>query len=84
MTTETKTAEQRGQEMLDMKIKDLPPLAYRFMRKLAGEVGLSIEVCLTAYTVYAQCVEGLPCTDDLYLARPQDAEWFKEQAEATA
>ena len=26
----------------------------------------------------AQCVEGLPCDDDLYKASPQDVEWFEQ------
>ena len=77
--SEQKTAEQRGQEMMQIKIKDLPPLAVEFCRHLCHEVGGCMEMFLTAWTVYAQCVEGLPCGDDLYLARPTDVAWFKER-----
>jgi len=76
---DTMTAEQRGMEMLSIPMKDLPPLAWEFCRHLQSQVGLCIETCLTAYTVYAQCVERLPCTDDLYMARSVDKEWFRSK-----
>lgn len=73
------TAEQRGLQMMEIKLKDVPPLALEFCRHLCSELGGCMEVLLTAWTVYAQCVEGLECTDDLYRARPQDIAWFKER-----
>jgi len=73
------TAEQRGMEMMMIKAKDLPPLAKKFAEKLCKKVGGCMEVFLIAFTVYAQCVEGLVCEDDLYLARPEDVEWFEQQ-----
>ena len=73
------TAEERGIELLTIPMKDLPALAKDFARKLCKEVGVCIEVMLTAYTIYAQCVENLPCTDSLYKARPSDIQWFEEQ-----
>ena len=72
-----KTAEERGMEMMSVPMNQLPPLATKYAKKLCGEVGMCMEVLLTAWTVYAQCVEGLTCTDELYKARPQDIEWFK-------
>lgn len=76
-----KTAEERGMEMLVIPLKDIPPVAMNFLKKLAVESGgACLEVYLTAWTVYAQCVEGLECTDELYKARPQDVQWFKENA----
>lgn len=70
------TAEERGMEMMLIPMKDLPPLAKEFAEHLCRQVGMCMEVLLTAWTVYAQCVEELPCGDELYIARPQDREWF--------
>lgn len=79
------TAEERGMQMAtQVPMKDLPPLALEFMRKLGREVGMCGEVMITAYTVYAQCVEKLECTDSLYQARPQDVAWFEEKTKVTA
>lgn len=72
-------AVQRGVEMMNIKMGELPPLAVEFLRHLASKVGYCGEVCLTAFAVYAQCVEGLPCDDDLYEARPEDRQWFSER-----
>jgi hypothetical protein len=73
------TAEQRGRQMMEAKLKDLPPLAVEFCQHLCHESGGCMETFLTAWTVYAQCVEGLECSDDLYHARPQDIAWFRER-----
>lgn len=69
-------AVKRGVELATVPMKDVPPLAIEFLRHLARKVGMCGEVCITAFAVYAQCVEGLPCDDDLYRARPEDIEWF--------
>jgi len=73
------TAIERGREMMVIPMEKLPPIALEFARKLCSEVGMCGEVFLTAFAVYAQCVEGLPCDDDLYTARPQDVEWFNQR-----
>lgn len=75
------TAEDRGMEMMSIPMDELPPLALAFAKKLCSEVGMCGEVLLTAWTVYAQCVENLPCTDDLYKARDKDKAWFAAQME---
>lgn len=72
-----KTAEQRGMEMLTVKMGDLPPLAVDFAKHLCSEVGMCTETLLTAWTVYAQEVEGLICTDELYKSREEDQKWFR-------
>jgi len=77
--TTVQSAEERGMAMMTLPMNTLPPLALAFGKKLCSEVGMCGEVLLTAWTVYAQCVEGLPCTDSLYMAREQDREWFKAQ-----
>jgi hypothetical protein len=71
-----KDAVERGVQLATIPMKDVPPLAIEFLRHLAKKVGMCGEVCITAFAVYAQCVEGLPCDDDLYRARPEDIEWF--------
>ena len=73
------TATARGQEMMRPPIGELPELAREFAGHLCQEVGMCAEVMITAYTVYAQCVEGLECDDDLYRPRPQDVDWFKDK-----
>ncbi len=75
-----KTAEERGAEMMMTPMKDLPPLALKFAKKLCQEVGMCGEVLMTAWTVYAQCHEGLTCTDSLYMARREDRIWFAKQS----
>ena len=72
-----KTAEERGMEMMFIPMGELPPLALKFLKKLCGEIGGCGETYLTAWTVYAQCVEGLSCNDDLYKARIEDIAWFE-------
>lgn len=72
------SAEQRGMQMMSVPIKDLPPVAVDFCHKLCRELGGCLEVYLTAWTVYAQCVEGLKCSDDLYKARDVDVAWFRD------
>ena len=74
-----KDAAARGMELALIPMKDVPPLALDFLRHLAKKVGMCGEVCITAFAVYAQCVEGLPCGDSLYTARPEDREWFAER-----
>ena len=74
-----KTAEERGMEMMGIKMNELPNLAYKFFQHLSSEVGVCGEVYLTAWIVYAQEVEGLECTDSLYKSRPIDKEWFKNE-----
>lgn len=69
----------RGWQLMEVPVKDLPDLANQFRNHLARQVGICMEVCLTAYAVYAQCVEGLECKDDLYIARLEDRQWFRDR-----
>jgi hypothetical protein len=72
------TAEQRGMEMMSVKFKDLPPLAFAYMRDLASRMGMCMEVCLSAWTTYAQLEEGLVCTDGLYITPPDEVVRFNK------
>ena len=69
----------RGMELLNMKRKDLPPLARDFADHLCQQVGMCMEVFLTAYAVYAQCVENLECSDDWYSATEEHKDWFRQR-----
>lgn len=73
-----KNAEDRGHEMMLYPIRDLPHLAIAFAKVLCQEFGMCGETLLTAWTIYAQMVEGLPCEDDLYKPRDEDLLWFSE------
>ncbi len=75
------TAEQRGSEMMLTPMNQLPPLAIEFAKQLCRRVGMCAETLLTAWTVYAQCVEKLPCTDSAYRASEWDKEWFALRSE---
>lgn len=79
MKAKNKSAETRGMEMMAIPMKDLPPIALDFAKYLCNKVGMCGEVLLTAWTVYAQCVEKLPCTDTLYKASPEDIKWFAQR-----
>ena len=70
------TAEERGKEMLRMKIKDIPPLAIEHLTYLSNKIGTCLEVILTVLTVYAQIVEGLVCTDEQYLPDHDAISWY--------
>ena len=77
------TAEERGREMMLIKMDQLPPLALEFAKHLCKEFGMCGEVLLTAWTVYAQIVECLSCIDTLYQARACDVEWFLARMQPT-
>jgi len=76
------TAVTRGMEMMQLPMKNLPPLALAFARHLGQKIGLCMEVYLTAYRIYAQCVEGLPCDDPGYFASPEHYQWFAANQQA--
>jgi len=63
--------------MMVTPMKDLPVIAVDFAKHLCHQFGGCMEVFLTAWTVYAQCIEGLQCTDELYKANDEHIEWFK-------
>jgi hypothetical protein len=60
------------------KIKDIPELAQAYKVQLAGRVGLCMEVCITAFAVYAQIVEGLSCVDSLYYPDHDAIKFFEK------
>lgn len=66
----------RAWELMHIPLKDLPPLALELRNKMARELGMCMEVCLTAFACYAQVVEGLECKDDLYQVRESERAWL--------
>ena len=71
-------AEERGQELLESPYNQMPPAALEYTKYMCHKVGICTETMLSALTAYAQCVEGLECTDPLYKASDEDKEWFNE------
>jgi hypothetical protein len=71
-----KTSVDRAVELMSVPAKDLPPIALAFRNQLCSELGMCMEVCLTAFAVYANLVEGLECDDAAYAPRGVDVEWF--------
>lgn len=72
------TAEDRGIEMMLIPMGELPPLALAFAARLCGSRGICGEMLLSAWCSYAQEIEGLVCTDDLYRSPKWVVEWFDE------
>ena len=66
----------KGQEMMNMPMIQLPPLAVDYAIHLCSRVDMCMEVLLTGWCVYCQIVEKLPCTDDLYLPDNDAIQWF--------
>ena len=71
-------AVERATELAMMPMKNLPELALGYAKYLCGKFGMCGETFITAYAHYAQCVEGLPCDDDLYRADAMAAAWFSD------
>jgi hypothetical protein len=84
MTTKDKSssAEERGMQMMATPMKDIPPLAMAYARHLGQKFGMCGEVFLTAWCHYAQAIENLPCSDDLYKMDGISREWFEANAPA--
>jgi hypothetical protein len=62
--------------MLRLPMASLPREAIIYAGYLCLRVGMCIETLLSAYSTYAQIVEGLSCDDDLYTVTPPiRAEW---------
>jgi len=65
-------AVERARQMLYIPASKLPPAALALRDKMWRELGMCIEVCLTAFICYAQVIEGLPCDDELYICQPTE------------
>lgn len=75
------TSLERAMEMMYIKQNELPKATFAYMRHLARRVGLCMEVCITAYAAYAECVEGLEAKDEEYMADPTARSFFTDWVE---
>lgn len=73
------TSVERGIELLHIPMKDVPLSARQYAQQICHDLGGCIEVILTAYAAYAECVEGLSCDDEAYKASPTAIQWFAEE-----
>jgi hypothetical protein len=79
MSSNAKNAVERAGQMMRVPMKDLPPIALDYAKRLSSQVGFCGEVLLTAWAVYAQIVEGLPCDDELYTPTQDAIDFYKEK-----
>ena len=72
------SAEHRMRILLSTRLMDLPPLLVKFVRHLMQDERLQGMVAMSrACASYAQCMEGLACTDEHLKAPEEDVAWFK-------
>jgi hypothetical protein len=76
--TQYNNAVDAGMDMMAMKISELPPIAVEYAKRLCRQVGGCMEVFLTAWVVYCQIVEHLPCDDSLYLPNADAIKFYAE------
>lgn len=72
------TAEERAQELFRGKGLDVPRLAMEYVKYLSNKYGGCSEVFITGAAHYAQAIEGLICTDDLYKINEEGKDWFEK------
>jgi hypothetical protein len=72
------TAEERAQQLFHGKRKDVPKLAMEYIKYLSNKYGGCSEMFLTGAAHYAQVIEGLTCTDDLYKIDEEGKDWFEK------
>ena len=70
-------AHERALELMNLPMGAVPEIAKQYARHLANRVGMCMEVFITAYSVYAQIVEKLPCNDNLYTPDDEAIRFFK-------
>lgn len=81
MSENTTTAMERALQMMATPMNQLPLLALEHAEEQCRKLGMCAEVLLTSWAAYAQCVEDLPCDDDLYQDCPGDKAWFAVRME---
>jgi hypothetical protein len=70
---------QRASEMMRIPMKDLPEIAIEYAKHLCNRVGMCMEALYTAWAVYAQIVEKLPCDDFLYIPNGDAILFYRER-----
>jgi hypothetical protein len=72
-------AVERAQELLAKTGSEIPSLALEYARFLTRQNGGCVEVILTAYAHYAQCMECYHCPDVAYQVDAVGRAWFDEK-----
>ena len=75
------TAEERGSELFNIKMSEVPEMAKAYLKDLSSRVGYCGEVAITAFTTYAQLSEGLECTDTLYIPSEDEIKIYNKLKE---
>ncbi len=70
------TAEERATELMSMQRSKRPDLLKQYVCERFDTEEMCFELWMWAMSSYAQCIEGLVCTDELYRASRKDCEWF--------
>ena len=70
------TAFERGTEMMMIPIGKLPEKAQQYAQKLCSRVGICTDTYLTAWCHYAECVEGLPKSENEMYQADDEARLF--------
>jgi len=68
----------RGRELMRIPMSKLPKEAINYGKDLFSRVGGCGGAYLTVYTTYAQLIEGLKCSDPLYIPSEYEKERFWE------
>ncbi len=74
---------ERAMELMQIPCSKLPQLAKDFAKHLVSTYGLCMEVMITAFAAYAQCIEGCRCDDSNYDGKHHQ-QWFDERLEQQA
>lgn len=63
-----KTVLERGMQLMLVPIGQLPVMAWGIKQAISSRLGCCGEVCLTAYCIYAEVMEGYEAKDIEYAA----------------
>lgn len=74
------TATERGMQMMEIPMGQLPKRAQNFAKWKCSRVGMCMEVLLFCWCVYANIAEGLVADNPEYAADDEDIEWFTANA----
>ena len=74
--TESKDTMARAHELMEMKRWRLPYACFMYAQHLCREMGMCMEVLLTAYAHYANYLEELPCDDEAYAVTESGRQFF--------
>lgn len=62
--------------MMSMKMKDINPIAIKYLNFLSKKYGICGEIMVTALAHYCQAILGLPCENPDYKITYEGSKWF--------